>query len=69
MDLLGQYSSSESSSEEEEPEPEVMPEPVKKKKVWLPPPDLSTASMKADEEKDVIYRSKVNRCKRLKCKI
>ena len=59
MDLLGQYSSSSEEEEVEEPEPEPQPEPVKKKKVWLPPPDLSTASMKADEEKDVIYRSKV----------
>ena len=57
MDLLGNYS--ESSSDEE---PEVIPEPepeIKKPKVKLPPPDLTTASMKADDEKQFIYRSKV----------
>jgi len=56
MDLLGNYSES---SSEEEPEPE--PVKPKKPKVWLPPPDLATAAMKADDEKEFIYRSKVRK--------
>ena len=44
MDLICGYSE-ESSSEEEAPE-EVEEEKPKKPKVWLPPPDLTTASMK-----------------------
>ena len=55
MDLLGNYSES-SSDAEEEIEPEIV---HKKPKVWLPPPDLRTAAMKADDEKEFIYRSKV----------
>ena len=43
MDLICGYSE-ESSSEDEAPE-EVEEKP-KKTKVWLPPPDLTTASMK-----------------------
>lgn len=54
MDLLCDYTDSSSSSDEEE----EVKEEVKKPKVWLPPPDLATASMKADDEKNVIYRSK-----------
>ena len=44
MDLICGYSE-ESSSEDEAPE-EVEEEKPKKPKVWLPPPDLTTASMK-----------------------
>ena len=56
MDLLCDYTDSSSSEDEEVPEEEE--EPAPKPKVWLPPPDLATASMKADDEKDVIYRSR-----------
>ena len=58
MDLLGNYSES-SSEEDEEPEPEKLPEKPKPR-VRLPPPDLTTAAMKADDEKEFIYRSQVN---------
>ena len=57
MDLLGNYSES-SSEEDEEPEPEPKPKP--KPRVRLPPPDLTTAAMKADDEKEFIYRSQVS---------
>ena len=59
MDLIGGYSDSESS--DEEIEAEIKAEPVKKlkPKIKLPPPDLSTASTKADEVKKVIYLSQV----------
>lgn len=56
MDLIGGYSDSDTS--EEENEPEIKAEAVKTKpKVKLPPPDLTTASTKADEVKKVIYLS------------
>ena len=61
MDLIGGYSDSDTS--EEENEPEIKAEPVKKTKpkVKLPPPDLTTASTKADEVKKVIYLSQVSK--------
>ena len=60
MDLIGGYSDSDTS--EEENEPEIKAEPVKTKpKVKLPPPDLTTASTKADEVKKVIYLSQVSK--------
>ena len=59
MDLIGAYSDSD--SEEEQPEVEAEEPEVQKvkPKVRLPPPDLSTASTRADEVKKVIYRSQV----------
>ena len=50
MDLLCDYEDA-SSSEEEVEETEV--EEVKKPKVWLPPPDLTTASMKGKFQKNL----------------
>ena len=54
MDLICGYSE-ESSSEEEAPE-EVEEEKPKKPKVWLPPPDLTTASMKER------FRNRIMQC-------
>lgn len=59
MDLIGAYSDSDSEEEQPELEPEEPEVKKVKPKVKLPPPDLTTASTRADEVKKVIYRSQV----------
>ena len=46
MDLICGYSEESSSDEENAQNDEIEDEKPKKPKVWLPPPDLTTASMK-----------------------